>query len=112
MKIYQLHKYGGEWEDAYDEIIGTYLYQIRAEEEKIKAEANVVETLAQVKKCWTCPLLDYGSTISIDDIMAKHSDYCDKACLFYDEVFGMDCENYTMPVDDAHFRIDEVEVIE
>jgi len=112
MTVYQLHKYGGEWEDAYDYIIGTYLYRIRAEEEKRKAEAMVAETVAQVKKCWGCPLLDYGGTISIGEIMVRHGDYCDKAHLFYDEVFGMDCENYTMPVDCALFRIEEVEVIE
>jgi Na+/melibiose symporter-like transporter len=40
MKIYQLHKYGGEWEDAYDYIIGTYWLKKRAEEEKSKAEAK------------------------------------------------------------------------
>ena len=36
MKIYQLHKFGGEWEDSYDYIIGSYLRKERAEEETMK----------------------------------------------------------------------------
>ena len=38
MKIYQLHKYGGEFEEAYDYIIGSYFRKERAEEEKMKVE--------------------------------------------------------------------------
>ena len=33
MKIYQLHKYGGELEDYRNYIIGSYLHKERAEEE-------------------------------------------------------------------------------
>ena len=112
MKIYQLHKYGGEWEDRFDEVIGTYLYRIRAEEEMIKAEERTTELLQQCKLCMSCPMLDYATTVNIDEITAKHSDYCDKIDLLTDGVFGMDCHNYTYPLEDAHFRIEEVEVIE
>lgn len=40
MIVYQLHKCGGEWEDSFDYIIGSYLRKERAEEEKIKAETE------------------------------------------------------------------------
>ena len=57
MKIYQLHEYGGEWEDSYDYIIGSYLRKERAEEEKIKAEVKDNKLVEHSNRCWACPFI-------------------------------------------------------
>ena len=108
MKIYQLHKYGGEWEDAYDYIIGTYSLKKRAEEEKLKAEAKENELREQHNKCDNCPYL-YDAYITNDELLS----YCSKAKLEKNEYDNdIDCQNYTTHWDDAYFKIEEVEVIE
>lgn len=61
MKIYQLHEYGGEWEDRYDYIIGSYLRKERAEEEKVKAEKMEKEYTTQIVKL-------YDSYFTIDEV--------------------------------------------
>ena len=52
MKIYQLHKHGGEWEDYRDVIIGSYLRKERAEEEKLKAEKEEEINRARAKQSY------------------------------------------------------------
>ena len=107
MKIYQLHKYGGEWGDAYDDIIGSYLHEARAEEAKTKAEAQEIELREQSRKCEDCPFL-YDEYITNDELLS----YCPKAALTKSEYSGVICENYCVDWWENHFRIEEVEVIE
>ena len=38
MKIYQIHEYGGEWEDKYDLIVASYLSKEKAIAEKERLE--------------------------------------------------------------------------
>ena len=110
MKIYQLHKYGGEWEDHFDDIIGTYFLQIRAEEEKTKAELKDKEDKALARHCSNCPLVDGWS---LDDEVAKKcAEYCDKFKYIDMGDDGFDCGNYTTYWDEVCFRIEEVEVEE
>ena len=112
MKIYQIHEYSGEYEDYMDRIVGSYLLQARAEEEKQKLESREAEFAAQSKKCHTCPIWNYASTTDIGEIIAKHGDYCDEAKLLCDDVFGIDCENYFTLLRVATYTIEEVEVVE
>ena len=108
MKIYQLHKYEGEWGDSYDHIIGSYMRKERAEEEKIKAEAEERELKEQSEKCDECPYL-YDPFITNEELLV----YCSKAKLeknkYNDDI---DCQNYMTHWDDVCFRIEEVEVEE
>lgn len=108
MKIYQLHKYGGEWEDYRDRIIGSYLHKDRAEEEMAKAEAKENELREQSDKCSDCPYL-HDAYLTNDELLS----YCSKAKLEKNEYDNdMDCQNYTTHWDDNYFKIKEVEVIE
>ena len=109
MKIYQLHEYGGEWEDAFDHIVGSYLRKERAEEEKIKAEAKEKELIEHGKKCRECPFLE--SHLSINELFPLYSDYCSEAQLEEDE-YGINCDNYDGPWCEIIFAIKEVEVEE
>lgn len=106
MLIYQLHKYGGQWEDSFDYIIGSYLKKERAEEEKVKAEAEEKELVEQDKKCNDCPFL-YDDFIDNDKLLS----YCSKAKLTKNE-YGTSCENYYTHWDESIFKITEVEVEE
>ena len=108
MKIYQLHKCGGEWEDAYDYIIGSYMRKERAEEEQAKAEAEENELREQGKMCNDCLYL-YDAYITNDELLA----YCPKAKLQKNEYDDdIDCQNYMTHWYNSHFKIEEVEVIE
>lgn len=115
MKIYQLHKCGGEWEDAYDHIIGSYLRKERAEEERIKAEAKEKEDEEHSKKCGDCYFCDAlieEDYIDINDFISKHRDYCSKIELGELEDGVFDCNNYYQKWDYSFFKIEEVEVEE
>lgn len=110
MKIYQLHKYSGEWEDFCDRIIGSYLRKERAEEEKVKAEAREKALIEHGRKCSRCPFIEEPFD-KLDILMSEYFDYCTKAKL-KDSEYGMDCENYFSHWDDCTFDIKEVEVEE
>ena len=108
MKIYQLHKYGGEWDDSFDDIIGSYFLKIRAEEEMAKAEIKDKMDKELSRHCSNCPLVDgYG----FDDKTVKQcEEYCDRFEIVNMGDDGFDCSNYTTHWDEVHFRIEEVEV--
>lgn len=110
MKIYQLHKYGGEWEDHFDYIIGSYLHKERAEEEMLKAKSKEEELSERGRKCNRCPFLEHPFA-NLDDMIVKHSHYCSEAKL-ENSKWGIDCENYCSQWDEAFFKIEEVEVEE
>lgn len=110
MKIYQLHKYGGEWEDSFDYIIGSYLRKERAEEEKTKAELKDEENRKLSRHCSNCPLTD-GWSLN-DEVAKKCEKYCDKFKYVDMGDDGFDCDNYTAYWCDVYFRIEEVEVEE
>ena len=110
MKIYQLHEFGGQWEDSYDHLIGSYLHKERAEEEKIKAEIKEKELRERDKRCKDCPFLE-GTFENINDLLSKHPNYCTELKLEETD-YGLDCENYHFHWDESSFEIREVEVEE
>ena len=110
MKIYQLHKYGGEFEEYYDDIIGTYLRKERAEDERNKAYDEHEQLRKQWRYCARCPLCD--DWYLNDKTKEKCKQYCEK---FKPVEFGFDgftCDNYVGRWEEAYFRIEEEEVIE
>ena len=115
MKIYQLHEYGGEYEDSYDRIIGSYLRKERAEEEKAKAEVKEKELREHHNRCSRCPLIDddceCDPAVSIEELLNQHVYYCNEPKLYKHE-YGVDCENYYLHWDESRFYIKEVEVEE
>ena len=114
MKIYQLHKYSGEYEDFSDRIIGSYLRKERAEEEKIKAENAEKLKIEHSRRCTNCPLIECSSTdpeYMIKKLLKEHPDFCPDVKL-YDISSYIECENYRLHFDEATFEIKEVEVEE
>ena len=62
------------------------------------------------RKCNRCPFLERPFA-KIDDMIIKHSHYCSEAKLAKNS-WGTYCENYYGHWDEAHFKIEEVEVEE
>jgi hypothetical protein len=112
MTIYQLHECGGQWEDHFDYIRGSYLHKDRAEEEKLIAEKTEQELQECSKRCVNCPFLDEDFADK-DELLKEYNDYCDEADLVKSGLFdSIDCNNYASKWDDVTFYIEEVEVIE
>ena len=110
MKIYQLHEIGGEWEDRYDYIIGSYLRKERAEEEKTKAETEEKKLVEHSKRCNRCPFLEVNHD-ELYDLLLEFPDYCEEIEL-EDADYGMSCLSYYSHWYKSTFYIKEVEVEE
>lgn len=67
-KIYQIHEQGGEYEDSYDYIVGSYLYRERAERELKKLNAASDANYADYKKCFNCPAQFGCSMDKVDEV--------------------------------------------
>lgn len=115
MKSYQIHEYGGEWEDKYDDIVGSYLSEEKAIAEKERLEKEQEDFIKQAEKCYECPL--YNKDRNINDV----GKYCDDYEPFEEGVHDPDeydesdlCVNYVYRylLNDSLYRIEEVEVIE
>ena len=123
MKIYQIHKYGGHWEDRYDYIVGSYLSEAKAikEKEQLEQEEKIK------RKCNSCPLY-FCEDDCIGDCedceecnnyrIDKAKKYCDRYESFDknkhnpEEYYENDqCVNFWLE-DESCFRIEDVEVIE
>ena len=112
MKIYQIHKYGGDWEDYYDCIMASYLSKEKAVEEKKRLEKE--EVIAT--KCNSCPLyycpmecdLQCGTEECLLHAIERAKDYCDA----YAVIEVDKCANYKHKIDECSYKVIEVEVIE
>jgi hypothetical protein len=111
MKIYQIHKYGGEYEDYYDYIVGSYLRKERADEELSKMVEKEFKLRCKGDKCYNCPFLEDGE-LDFGDLLLAYPDYCAEAKLLEDTVFGIVCKNEYTHWDNSYFEIKEVEVEE
>lgn len=110
MKIYQLHKYGGDGEDYRDCIIGSYLHKEKAEQEMAKAEQEEKLKRLQAEKCSECPCCaNIEDNALMADLMRKHCNHSDIYCDDEGELF---CKNYYYHWIDSNFNIEEVGVIE
>lgn len=111
MKIYQLHKYGGEWEDAYDHIIGSYLHKERAEEAMAEKHASNRREQEYAEHCAVCPYWHYVDSDNAD-LRDKMLAYCDHSDIHCDEDGELICNASCLLYDYSNLRIEEVEVIE
>lgn len=106
MKIYQIHEMGGEWEDSYDYIVGTYLHR----EVAISNMERLLEENKRMIKCNNCPIhnSDYELTDLNQDDIDEINDYCDE---YFSDSAGW-CHNYNYCDELSSFKIEEVEVDE
>jgi hypothetical protein len=112
MKIYQIHEFGGQWEDYYDYIVGTYLHKDRAELEMKKLVDTEEAHQKRYEKCQNCPIGDLDLQEDTFDAMKDAcSTYCNRSQI-YEELYGFGCENEEHYWDNNNYKIKEVEVIE
>lgn len=110
MKIYQLHKYGGEYEDYRNIIIGSYLKKERAYEEKLKAEKEEEINRMHEKQCRECPYMGYiEDNALLANLMKQHCDHSDIHCDSDGELF---CNAVYYRLIDCDFYVEEVDVEE
>lgn len=110
MKIYQIHDYGGEWEDKWDIIAGSYLSK-----EKAKLKKDELEAIqAEFAKCKNCPLYICDDNCDDDcekcnrNKSEKAKAYCDR----YEPDRDFKCNNYGYDFYESYFKVVEVDVIE
>lgn len=110
MKIYQLHEYGGEYEDYFDHVVGSFMRRERAEEVKNEMIIQRKKERLQSDKCNQCPIHN-DSYPTIEDYIKVLRIYCDQAEIV-ENYFGVNCENYYCLWEETEFSIEEVEVEE
>ena len=108
MKIYQVHKSGGKWEDYYNYIVASYLHEENAIKKKEELEEKQNKKIEQSKKCDECCSYyeDIGFEHCNEDCFIKGLDhegeiFCKNEDLGY---MYFDTENYfveTTEIEDA-----------
>lgn len=105
--IYQIHKKGGEYEDCFDYIVGSYLHKEKAEQELEKLNAALNEQYVYYQKCSNC-LAQFGCSESEID---KIKESCDCFAMEDDESFIGFCKNEVCSYDrNDWYEIEEVDV--
>ena len=105
IKIFQIHKYGGQWEDAYDCIVKSYAW----EEDAITELTRLKE---KADKCSICSLKEETESLEV----AKHCcEICDECAINDEEGDVYYCQNVEgvdyFDGDAESFRIREEDLI-
>lgn len=112
--IYQIHEKGGEYEDCFDHIVGSYLRKERAEEAIKTLQDEEEKRRARALKCQNCPVHDCDCNNYL-----VISEYCEDFDDAYEQVDDGEeqlfCKNeyYSYSAyDDVYYEMKEVEVEE
>ena len=115
MVIYQIHEYGGEWEDRFDYIVFSCLSKDRAAEEK----ERLIKQEESYDKCNECPLYFCpnecdGKSCGLEECTTYCIEAAKSICSNYvqDDVRKDRCANHNYHFENSFFRIEEVEVVE
>lgn len=111
MKIYQIHECGGEYEDTFDNIVGTYLSKDKAKEKMAALEEENEREAESYRKCRCCPAC---TTLSVsEDVIQEIKTYCSNFSRYdaeYEEEYGVDCKNCITYMTYVSYWIEEIEV--
>ena len=106
-KIYQIHERGGEYEDRFDNIVGSYLHKERAERELEKFKDALNERCVCYQKCSNCSA-QFGC---LEDEIDEIRENCDYFSTEDDESFIVFCKNAVCSYDEnARYEIEVVDV--
>lgn len=116
MIIYQIHEYYGEYEDACDEIVGTFLHEERAVKELVALEQKERSRRMQSEKCTFCPCHNHDYE-SVEEIMENSRKYCsdfDSLTITDNDgnVEAIYCCNCLYNVGNTRYKIEKIEVNE
>ena len=110
-KIYQIHETGGEYEDCFDNIVGSYLHKEKAKQELEKFKDALSERRMYYQKCSDCPAQFGCSASEIDRIRER----CDRFSAedADDESFIGFCKNAVCSYNrNTRYGIEEIDVDE
>lgn len=125
MKIYQIHCYGGEWEDSFDYILSSYANEYKAIE-KLKELNNIEDDKCHCNRCpifKSCKECEHLQVCILEHDGCDYKycnkrtieligDYCNNFSQDKDYQDGICCTNAHFYDDDRNYSIEEVEVIE
>lgn len=108
IKIYQIHETGGEYEDYFDNIVGSYLHKEKAKQELEKFKDALSERRMYYQKCSDCPA-QFGC---LEDEIDEIRESCDCfAAEFDDESLIEFCKNAVYSYDESvRYEIEEADV--
>lgn len=105
--IYQIHKQGGEYEDCFDYIVGSYLHKEKAERELEKLNEALNGQYMYYQKCSNCPAQFGCSESEIDKIKEN----CDCFASEDYESFIWFCKNAVDSYDKSvRYEVEEIDV--
>lgn len=106
-KIYQIHERGGEYEEYFDNIVGSYLHKGKAERELEKLNEALNERYTCYQKCLNCSA-QFGC---LEDEIDEIRESCDHFSTENDESLIVFCKNAVYSYDEnARYEIEEVDV--
>ena len=105
--IYQIHEQGGEYEDRFDHIVGSYLHKEKAERELEKFNDALNERRVYYQKCSNCSA-QFGCSVSeIDKIRKRYDCFASEDY----ESFIWFCKNAVDSCDESvRYEVEEVDV--
>lgn len=107
IKIYQIHETGGEYEDCFDNIVGSYLHKEKAKQELEKFKDALNERRMYYQKCSDCPA-QFGC---LEDEIDEIRENCDHFSTENDESLIVFCKNAVYSYDESvRYEIEEADV--
>ena len=107
IKIYQIHETGGEYEDRFDNIVGSYLHKEKSKQELEKFKDALSERRMYYQKCSNCSA-QFGCSVSEIDKIRKR---CDRFASEDYESFIWFCKNAVDSYDESvRYEVEEVDV--
>lgn len=101
MKIYSVYEYGGQWEDKYERILGSFISEEKALEFKRKLEKERQIEEVDVKKCRKCQenydWIDESkqNIEQLIDFFSQEYDCASFEIIEYEDCCNMICKNRT-----------------
>lgn len=107
-KIYQIHETGGEYEDYFDNIVGSYIHKERSERELERFNNELNERHMYYQKCSDCPAQFGCLSDEIDEIRESCDHFSAEGD---DESLIVFCKNAVYSYDESvRYEIEEADV--
>lgn len=109
MKVYQIHEIGGQYENYYNDIVGSYECPNRMQQELERLIKNEQHLFEHGEKCAHCPITNGCKDMT--EAFSAVKDYCSEHNLkeYNGHIY---CNNYLIVSDRLTYKADVIEVEE
>lgn len=105
--IYQVHEFGGSFDDCYDEIVGTFYSEDAATAEANRLNLQARNTSIMYNRCSHCPLLDHDYN---EKLLEDLKSYCKDAEV--ETVAGYHiCKNEITMFEPTSYKVVKVHIV-